>query len=93
MTDPYFDEHIKEVNASLAKYNEELTAVKLRAGLQTAIHISYLGNKLLQDNKIDNKLATEEPEKCAQVVGIALNHIHLLASLIEPYMVSFSSLA
>ncbi|OCK83639.1 methionyl-tRNA synthetase [Lepidopterella palustris CBS 459.81] len=85
-TEPYFDEHKKAVNATLADYIAELEAVKIRAALSTAMRISYLGNKLLQDNKIDNKLAAEQPEKCAAVVGLALNQIHLLASLIEPYM-------
>jgi methionyl-tRNA synthetase len=60
--------------------------VKLRAGLSTAMHLSGLGNQLLQDNKLDNKLATDEPDRCAAVVGLALSHIHLLASLIQPYM-------
>ena len=84
--DEYLVQHQKEVNTALAQYVEELEAVKLKAGLATAMRISQLGNKLLQDNKLDNKLATEQPEKCAAVVGVALNHIHLLASLIEPYM-------
>ncbi|ORY09135.1 tRNA synthetases class I (M)-domain-containing protein [Clohesyomyces aquaticus] len=84
--DPYFDEHKKKVNDYLKRYIEELENVKIKAGLATAMTISSLGNALLQDNKLDNKLATEYPERCAAVVGIALSHIHLLASLIQPYM-------
>lgn len=91
-TEPCFDERKKEVNAALAQYNEELHAVKFKAALQTAMRVSSIGNKLLQDNKIDNKLATEQPDKCAAVVGLALNQIHLLASLIEPYMPATSAL-
>ena len=91
-TEPYFDEHKKEVNAALAQYNKELHAVKLKVALQTATRVSSIGNKLLQDNKIDNKLATEQPDKCAAVVGLALNQIHFLASLIEPYMPATSAL-
>ncbi|KAF1986656.1 methionyl-tRNA synthetase [Aulographum hederae CBS 113979] len=87
-TIPYFDEHKKTVNEALADYNSQLEAVKLKAGLATALHISYLGNKLLQDNKIDNKLSQEEPDKCAAVVGLALNHVHLLSAIIGPYMPS-----
>ncbi|KAF2759749.1 methionyl-tRNA synthetase [Pseudovirgaria hyperparasitica] len=82
----YYTEHLRAANAILTQYNEEMTAVKLRAGLVTALHFSDLGNKLLQDNRIDNKLAENEPEKCAAVAGLAINHVHLLASLIEPYM-------
>lgn len=48
--------------------------------------ISGLGNKLLQDNKLGNQLIAEEPERCNAVIGIALNHIHLLANVLAPYM-------
>jgi methionyl-tRNA synthetase len=85
-TDPYFDEHKKKVNEVLKKYIEELEDVKIKAGLSTALHLSSLGNLLLQDNKLDNKLATEQPDRCAALVGLALSHIHLLASLIQPYL-------
>jgi methionyl-tRNA synthetase len=74
------------VDAALATYNAELTAVKLKAALQTAMNISALGNKLLQDNKLDNALFASNAPKCARVVVTALAHIHLLASLIEPYL-------
>jgi methionyl-tRNA synthetase len=84
--DPYFAEHRKKVNDLLKTYITELEDVKIRAGLVTALHLSSLGNLLLQDNRLDNKLATEQPDRCAAVVGLALSHIHLLASLIEPYM-------
>jgi methionyl-tRNA synthetase len=85
-TDPYFDEHKRKLNEVLKQYVDEMEEVKLRAGLSTALHLSSLGNQLLQDNKLDNKLATEQPDRCAAVVGLALSHIHLLASLIQPYM-------
>ncbi|KAF2272722.1 methionyl-tRNA synthetase [Westerdykella ornata] len=85
-TDPYFDEHRRKVNELLKQYVAEMEDVKLRAGLSTALHVSSLGNTLLQDNKLDNKLATEQPDRCAAVVGLALSHIHLLASLIQPYL-------
>lgn len=84
--DPYFAEHKDKVNALLKRYIAELEDVKIKAGLATALHVSSLGNTLLQDNKLDNRLATEEPDRCAAVVGLALSHIHLLASLIQPYM-------
>jgi methionyl-tRNA synthetase len=48
--------------------------------------ISGIGNKLLQDNKLSNQLIAEEPERCRAVIGIALNHIHLIAHLLSPYM-------
>ncbi|KAF2732433.1 methionyl-tRNA synthetase [Polyplosphaeria fusca] len=85
-TDPYYEEHKKKVNELLKRYIEESEEVKIKAALSTALHVSSLGNLLLQDNKLDNKLATEDPDRCAAVVGLALSHIHLLASLIQPYM-------
>jgi methionyl-tRNA synthetase len=45
-----------------------------------------LGNKLLQDNKLDNRLHSEEPERCAAVIGVTLNLLNLLAGVIFPYM-------
>lgn len=90
-TSPYLTEHKQKVNDLLKRYIEESEDVKIRAALSTALHVSSLGNTLLQDNKIDNKLATEEPDKCAAVVGLALSHIHLLASLIQPYMPTTTS--
>ncbi|KAF2430724.1 methionyl-tRNA synthetase [Tothia fuscella] len=87
-SDPLFEEHRRATNERLKEYVTDFDAVKLRAPLIHAMYISYLGNKLLQDSKLDNKLAESEPDKCAQVVGLALNHVHLLASLISPYMPS-----
>ena len=85
-TDEYLDKYRTEVNELLATYITHLEAVKLKAGLEDVMRISALGNRLLQDNKLDNRLFSEESERCAAVVGTALNHIHLLASLVEPYM-------
>ena len=85
-TNEYLEKYTKEVNDLLTTYIVHLEAVKLKAGLEDVMHISALGNKLLQDNKLDNRLFSDESERCAAVVGSALNHIHLLASLVEPYM-------
>jgi methionyl-tRNA synthetase len=85
-SDALLEEHKKLTNEKLGDYIASLDAVKLRAGLTDALAISSHGNKLLQDAGLDNKLATSDPKKCAAVVGLALNHVHLLASLISPYM-------
>jgi methionyl-tRNA synthetase len=85
-SDPLFKEHIKATNQKLEEYVTTFDAVKLRAALIDAMSISSLGNKLLQDVKLDNKLAESDPKRCAEAVGLALNHVHLLASLISPYM-------
>ncbi|KAL1993287.1 hypothetical protein VTN49DRAFT_3236 [Thermomyces lanuginosus] len=85
-SDAVFEEHKKQTNAFLASYIGHLEDTKLRAALADALHVSALGNKLLQDNKLDNRLFNEEPDRCAAVIGVALNHLHLLASLLSPYM-------
>ncbi|KAK3216293.1 hypothetical protein GRF29_8g2819914 [Pseudopithomyces chartarum] len=85
-TSEYLDEHKKKVNETLKKYIAEAEEVSIKAALSTALHMSSLGNTLLQDNKLDNALVVNEPDRCAAVVGLALSHIHLLASLIHPYL-------
>lgn len=80
------DSHVQQVNALLKEYNEYMDATKLRDGLRIILAISALGNKLLQDNKLDNRLLTEEPDRCATVIGLALHQISLLASIVAPYM-------
>jgi len=84
--DPILERHKKEVNTLLQVYNTSLKAIRLRAALMIVIRISALGNKLLQDNKLSNQLLIEDPDRCHAVVGLALDHLHLLANLLFPYM-------
>ena len=84
--EPLFDDFKKNVNDKLKDYIEAFEKVKLRGALQEAMAASQLGNKLLQDVGLDNRLAQEQPEKCAALVGIILNHLHLIAAIIGPYM-------
>ena len=83
---PLFDEFKAEINQLLKQYLEKMEAVSLREGLTAAMHIAAAGNNFLQSNRFDNKLATNEPEKAAAVAGIAVNLIHLCASIFEPYL-------
>jgi methionyl-tRNA synthetase len=84
--DPSFKAFKDEVNVLLTQYIDELDAVKLRAGIATVLQISQLGNGFLQSNNLTNRLAEEEPQKCNTVINYAVNLIHLLASLMEPYI-------
>ncbi|KAK4217075.1 putative methionine--tRNA ligase, cytoplasmic [Rhypophila decipiens] len=70
----------------LTRYIQELDAVKLRPGLSTVLAISQQGNGFLQSNKLDSNLFKNEPSKCAAVIGLAVNLVHLLAALLAPYM-------
>jgi methionyl-tRNA synthetase len=80
------EDHQSNVNILLTTYITHLETMRLRLGLSTILQISALGNKFLQDNKLDNRLFAENPELCVNVVGTALNHIHLLANLLSPFM-------
>lgn len=84
--DDYLKSHVEAVNGLLAEYISFLENCKMRDGLRTILGIAALGNKLLQDNKLDNKLFTEEPDRCAAIIGAGLNQIALLANLISPYL-------
>ena len=75
-----------DVNELLQTYNSNLEDSKLRAGLATVLSISARGNKLLQDNTLSNQLLAEDPTRCAAVVGLGLNTLHLLANVLSPYM-------
>ncbi|EME84433.1 uncharacterized protein MYCFIDRAFT_134117 [Pseudocercospora fijiensis CIRAD86] len=79
-------QHIADTNAKLKEYVKEMDAVHLKGGLVTAREFSSLGNGLLQANKIDNNLFKNERARCDAVVNLAVQHIHLLASIIAPYM-------
>ncbi|BFZ56130.1 methionine--tRNA ligase mes1 [Savitreella phatthalungensis] len=79
---------VDDVNALLKQYIDHLEACRERAGLSTAMAISSRGNQFLQDNRIDNTLFANEPERCASVVGHALNLAYVLAAIIWPFMPS-----
>lgn len=84
--DPSFDTWKQQVNELLTEYIQKLDAVKIRGALATVLSISQQGNGFLQSNGLDNKLAENEPLKCAAFIGLAVNLIHLLASIVSPFM-------
>ncbi|KAK0390123.1 hypothetical protein NLU13_3696 [Sarocladium strictum] len=85
-TDDGLEAHKENARRVLGDYIEHMEATRLRFGVADILTFSALGNKLLQDNKLDGKLLTEQPERCNAVISLALHHIHLLASLLAPYM-------
>ena len=84
--DGAFDKVKVEVNQCLTQYLEDIEAVNLKDGLQSAMDLAQAGNNFVQSHRLDNKLAVNEPEKAAAVVGIAINIIYLIASVFEPYL-------
>ncbi|KAJ5725247.1 methionyl-tRNA synthetase [Penicillium malachiteum] len=82
----FFDTWKNQVNTLLTDYIDKLEAVKIRGALATVLSISQQGNLFLQSNNLDNKLAADESSKYAAIIGLAVNLIHLLASLVSPFM-------
>ncbi|KAG8528002.1 uncharacterized protein KY384_006918 [Bacidia gigantensis] len=85
-SDSRFDEVKAKINEFLSKYIEQLEAVRLKDGLQTAMDIAQEGNNFIQSNRLDNKLVANEPQLAAAVVGIAVNIVYLCASIFAPYL-------
>lgn len=76
----------KDLNTLLAAYNEAMEAVSERKGLEIAMQISSRGNQFLQENKLDNSLLANSPEKAAAVIGVGINIIYLLSAIFSPFM-------
>lgn len=64
----FLADHEKQVNEHLKSYITFMDATKMRQAIVEFMQISSLGNKLLQDNKLDNRLFTEEPDRCASTL-------------------------
>ncbi|ODV84777.1 hypothetical protein CANARDRAFT_28915 [[Candida] arabinofermentans NRRL YB-2248] len=77
---------IEDVNALLKTYINDMETVHLRKGLETAMLISARGNQFLQENKLDNSLHNDNPDKSDAVISIGLNLIYLVSAIIAPYI-------
>ncbi|CAI7790819.1 unnamed protein product [Closterium sp. NIES-54] len=71
------------------EYIDNMEKVKLKAALKTAMAVSSAGNLYLQDSKFW-KLYKEDKPRCAVVMRSAVGVVHLLATLLHPFMPSFS---
>lgn len=79
----------ERVGKLVEQYVEAMEKVKLKQGLRTAMSISTEGNGYLQDSQFW-KLYNEDPKACAIVLKTSIGLVHLLATLLEPFMPSFS---
>ncbi|KDQ59192.1 hypothetical protein JAAARDRAFT_33919 [Jaapia argillacea MUCL 33604] len=77
---------ITDANALIKEYNDNMDAVKIRAGLQTVMALSSRANAYLQTAGLDKELLTKDPTRCAQVVTRAINVIYVLSAMIHPFM-------
>lgn len=75
-----------DIDALLKSYNTSMEATNLRKALEIAMQISSRGNLFLQENKLDNSLLANNPEKAAAVIGVGINIIYLLSAIFAPYI-------
>lgn len=76
----------KDINSILSSYVSEMEQSHERRGLEIAMSLSARGNLFLQENKLDNSLFSEFPAKSDAVVGVGLNIVYSVASVIYPFM-------
>ncbi|KAI9297528.1 methionyl-tRNA synthetase [Neoconidiobolus thromboides FSU 785] len=81
---------ISDVNKIVAQFHADMKLGKLRSGIKLLMEVSQLGNGYLQSVKIDNTLFNNHREQCDNAVGLAVNLVYLLASLMFPFMPSSS---
>ncbi|CAI5458883.1 unnamed protein product [Closterium sp. Yama58-4] len=77
------------VGELVKEYIDNMEKVKLKAALKTAMAVSSAGNLYLQESKFW-KLYKEDKPRCAVVMRSAVGVVHLLATLLHPFMPSFS---
>lgn len=83
---PGFESLKKDINEILTNYINEMEQAHERRGLELAMSLSARGNQFLQENKLDNTLFSEQPDKADAVVGVGLNIIYAVASIILPFI-------
>ncbi|XP_010264123.1 PREDICTED: probable methionine--tRNA ligase [Nelumbo nucifera] len=79
----------EKVGKLVEQYVESMEKVKLKQGLKIAMSISSEGNSYLQDSQFW-KLYKDDQCSCSIVMRTSVGLVYLLASLLEPFMPSFS---
>lgn len=77
---------IADINTRLEAYTRAMDYTQFRAGLFELMAISARGNQYIQNDRLDNTLLANEPERAAQVIYMAINLIYILAPLVHPFM-------
>nr|DAD23988.1 TPA_asm: hypothetical protein HUJ06_025451 [Nelumbo nucifera] len=80
----------EKVGKLVEQYVEAMEKVKLKQGLKIAMSISSEGNAYLQDSQFW-KLYKDDQASCSIVMKTSIGLVYLLASLLEPFMPSFSA--
>ncbi|SCU98609.1 LAMI_0F15500g1_1 [Lachancea mirantina] len=82
----------EDLDKILTSYVSEMEQVHERRGLEIAMSLSARGNQFLQEQKLDNTLFSQNPAKSDAVVGVGLNIIYAVASIMWPYIPEVSEL-
>ncbi|KAF9607486.1 hypothetical protein IFM89_036083 [Coptis chinensis] len=88
-SDPLTKEFAETVANYVENYQEAMEKVKLKQGLKIAMSIANEGNVYLQKEKFWDLYKTDLT-KCSSVMRTSAGLVYLLASLLEPFMPSFS---
>ncbi|KAJ0980123.1 hypothetical protein J5N97_008378 [Dioscorea zingiberensis] len=78
-----------KVSKYVEQYVESMEKVKLKLGLKIAMSLSSEGNAYLQESEFW-KLFRQDLFSCSIVMKTAVGVVYLLASIMEPFMPSFS---
>ncbi|KAL5702571.1 methionine--tRNA ligase [Ranunculus cassubicifolius] len=79
----------EKVGKLVEKYVEAMEKVKLKKGLELAMEISAEGNAYITENEIW-KLYKDDLATCSIVIRTSVGIVSILATLLEPFMPSFS---
>jgi methionyl-tRNA synthetase len=74
------------VNSILLAYIEAMDSLRLKQGLKLAMDLSTRINLFLQENKLDNNLFKNFPERCAATVGGSVSAVYLLSAMLSPFI-------
>jgi methionyl-tRNA synthetase len=75
-----------DINQLLTAYIEAMDVLRLKQGLKLAMDLSARVNLFLQENKLDNNLFNNFPERCAATLGGSVNAIYLVSAMLSPFM-------
>ncbi|GMH39956.1 hypothetical protein BSKO_07860 [Bryopsis sp. KO-2023] len=79
----------KELTEKVKEYVEKMEKIQIRPALFTAMDISSLGNKFLQDNKAWELVKTDEP-LCRTLIATGVGMARVLAAVFQPFMPSLT---
>lgn len=77
---------IAEINLELKHYTECMEKTRFRDALKNILNISRLGNQYIQKFKPWEMIKTEQHSAAATVIGLSVNIVGLLCSLMQPFL-------